>query len=129
MLFAPGMILLPVPVKLDTYFGEPLSIRQDESSEEFAVRVAKELKILMDTAEATPERPFPEGRRSVVWFIAVGIFTFIQNLIIHSSSLILITIVYPLALVASILTRSRSHTRKKLDSKVESGTVGHHKNE
>lgn len=48
VLISLGNFLFPLPVKLDTYFGQPLTMQENETSEEFGKRVAKQTQLLID---------------------------------------------------------------------------------
>lgn len=48
ILFSWGFGVLPVPVKLDTYFGKPITLKENESVEDFSRRINKHLEQMMD---------------------------------------------------------------------------------
>lgn len=66
-----GISFLPRPVKLDTYFGEPLMYRDGESIEEFAERVRSSLQELINRENSKPAIPL---RNSSVVGIPYAIF-------------------------------------------------------
>jgi hypothetical protein len=47
-LFSWGFGVLPVPVKLDTYFGKPISCKDDETVEQFSYRIHKHLEQIIE---------------------------------------------------------------------------------
>lgn len=52
-----GVSFLPRPVKLDTYFGEPIYYQAGESIEQFGERVRIGLQNMIDAKNAEPEHP------------------------------------------------------------------------
>eukprot|EP01041_Mallomonas_annulata_P006889 gene6889-13967_t len=98
-LFSLGNILLPVPVKLDTFFGKELTLRDGETIESFTNRVKTELHRLMDEVQQMSDSSFPREQHHVLILIIVGIYTLLQNLVILSLVLGLIVIGAPLGLL------------------------------
>lgn len=80
-----GFFYVPRPVKLDTYFGEPLELKENENPGEFSRRVAVSLQNLVDEVNCgkfhkeTSKPPY-EGK-SVILFCLYGIYVFTQNLL------------------------------------------------
>lgn len=97
-----GFFLLPRSVKMDTYFGDEMSLHDGETAEQFAARVSEQLTALMVKVEAMPERPFPNGRPGPLASLLYGGFTLIQNLLMHLlTSGTLLFVGYPSVLVFS----------------------------
>lgn len=100
MILCMGFIFYPKPLKLDTYFGEPLEQNNHENSEEFANRVAVKLQELVDDVNSgkrdTPQslkQPY-EGK-SLILYNLYGIYTFSQNLLSFSILLTLFWAAFP----------------------------------
>lgn len=60
-----GFFLIPYPVKLDTYFGEPILVLPNESSEDFAYRVQMSLQELINKVEISSEDALYERNNHV----------------------------------------------------------------
>lgn len=117
-----GFFPLPAPCKMDTYFGEPLIIKKDETSAEFANRVKTALHELVDKVNGLPPRP--RRKTSMIYMVFLGLFTFFQNIFVHSVGIsLLIVVLWPVLIavyfiqrVARIVKRAnkdRSPTKKE----------------
>jgi 1-acyl-sn-glycerol-3-phosphate acyltransferase len=103
-LFSLGFPFLPRPVKLDTYFGEPLVLRTGESAACFALRVQNELQSLIDEVESLPERPYPRGRPGLFTRVFLGgVMTSVTGLVFGFGFLIYILLVHPFKMAMSAL--------------------------
>lgn len=125
-----GFTLLPRPVKLDTYFGEPLVLLQDETATDFTARVRKALQTLIDHTDNLPERPFKQSTLGSVeeptivkgyilplfsplytlyttlYTILYGLFTLCQNVVLQTFTVgVLIAVVCPVLLVNKAVVR------------------------
>ena len=96
-----GNILLPNPVKLDTYFGNEICLLKDESAEEFAYRVQKELHRLIDVVNNKKDRPHPIKNQPLINIIIIMCYTTLQNILIIIFVLILIIIAVPISILLS----------------------------
>ena len=75
-------MLFPRPVKLDTYIGEPIYLKQGESARDLAARVRESLQSLIHSSNALPERKFKRKRKGLISFVgatAFGTFMLLQN--------------------------------------------------
>jgi hypothetical protein len=66
-----GLSFLPKPVKLDTYFAEPVTFLKDESVEQFSERVRFSLQELIVRVNAIPQRHL---RNSSLWGYPYAIY-------------------------------------------------------
>ena len=96
MFISIGFKILPRPVKLDTYIGDAVVLKEGESAEDFGLRVAEATQSLVDKVEALPqiETVYCKLRRSTdpadrvqlailsIQMVLVGIYTVIQNVFI-----------------------------------------------
>lgn len=97
-----GFFPLPAPVKMDTYFGEEIILRENETATEFAGRVKTELHALVDRVNGLPPRPFT--RRQPLYRGFLGLFTFLQNIIIHCTGItLLLGVAYPVLSIMSFI--------------------------
>lgn len=87
MVLSLGCTLVPKPVKLDVYFGDPLSLKDDESSAQFSRRVETATQKLINDVEAMPQRTHKHRKMwsnsiiSRVKFLIVGLYTVEQNFV------------------------------------------------
>jgi hypothetical protein len=87
------------PVKLDTYFGAPLSLRDGESAAQFAERVRASLQSLIAQVEAMPERPFPVGAQRGVRSALLMALDVLVNMILFGTCVgVFICVALPLRL-------------------------------
>jgi 1-acyl-sn-glycerol-3-phosphate acyltransferase len=54
--FSLGFVIFPRPVKLDTYFGTPVVLRDGETDSVFAARVMEATQTLIDSVKSMPPR-------------------------------------------------------------------------
>lgn len=103
MLLSMGFPLLPRPVKVETYFSEPLHIGEEESAEDFAERVRSALQELVDRVEASP---LVDQRSALHWMamLPYGAYTFLQNTALYSLAAVMIASTYPPLLLYSAYT-------------------------
>lgn len=78
-----GFPFLLKPVKLDTYFGDPIRLKDGETAAAFGLRIQRALQELINHVHKLPERPYPHGRPGILGLITVGTFVLLQNMIIH----------------------------------------------
>lgn len=80
-----GFILLPTRAKLDTYLGDPIQIKDDETPEKFASRVRSSLQNMIDKVNKEnidKKRPkYVQCYNSIDYLNALvfGLYSFIQN--------------------------------------------------
>eukprot|EP01038_Epipyxis_sp_PR26KG_P005737 gene5737-7921_t len=110
LFFSLGFVFLPAPVKMDTYFAEPVILKDGENAETFAARVRDNLQELINEVDTKPEREFPE-KISFPFYLFLSIVTIVQGIVIHTPSLILIWTMSPL--VAGVLYANRFLFKKK----------------
>lgn len=99
-----GVSFLPRPVKLDTYFGEPLTFQINESVEQFAERVRSELQQLILRVNAIPERPL--RNKSIIglpYALYKGLLTGVQLSMFQLSNIAFFVSVLPVGLVLASL--------------------------
>ena len=120
LLLSLGFFFIPVPIKLDTYFGEPISLNDNESAEEFTIRVASNLQTLMHTVDTLPERDYPSGKPQLLTLFIVGIISIIANVVIHTiglsllwSSIPFIFIFYLYKIFYKQILNSKNDSREK----------------
>lgn len=94
MFMSIGLKFVPRPVKLDTYFGEPVVLRKDETAESFAARIATAAQDLVDKVEAMPESkdpmPYDGGVLERLLFWGTGAYTALQNCVVIAFILFMI---------------------------------------
>ena len=88
-----GFKILPRPVKLDTYIGDPVVLKQGETPEDFSRRVTTATQELVDRIEALPQQESDFSKlwhskcvsdRFLLWKLSidvalVGAYTIVQN--------------------------------------------------
>lgn len=111
-LFATGFFILPKRIKLDVYFGEPVVLKENETSKEFGLRVEKAVQNLIDNVEAMPIRDIKDTNPKL-FIILLGIYTFIQNSIITLLIFILLWFLYPIGLLIYYLMKFLLKSEKK----------------
>jgi hypothetical protein len=82
-----GFMLFPRPIKLDTYVGDPIYLKQGESAKDLAKRVGNSLQTLINETNALPEKSFKArgGMLSYLYAILFGMFMLIQNILFIAS--------------------------------------------
>lgn len=110
-----GFVLLPLPVKLDTYFGEPIYPEPNDTAESFASRVKLQLQELIDRTEALPNERMFTIRNRYVRALVVGLITLLQNFISYSTFLISFWILFPIALIGYSLFRLIFRKKRRTD--------------
>jgi 1-acyl-sn-glycerol-3-phosphate acyltransferase len=111
-----GFFPLPSPCIMDTYFGEEIIIRDNESSTEFANRVKTELHSLIDRVNGLKQRK-RKRKLHPLYFFFLGVFTLLQNLLMHTAGIsTLLFLGYPLLTIVQVLTNL--FRRKKSSSKI-----------
>lgn len=94
-----GFFLLPRPVKLDLYFGEPLSVRENEPASEFARRVKEATQNLVDSVRS--KHDFKKEDRSLSYMFLRNplycLYSFAQNVVLFSIIFMLIFTVVPVS--------------------------------
>lgn len=111
-----GFPFLPRPVKLDTYFAEPLVLQSGESAASFADRVRASLQSLIDSVEAMPERPFPNGRPTLFTYLTYGLAATLMNAIMTCvAALSYLVFMFPLQLLMGLGAMTRHCLRKKIE--------------
>lgn len=103
-----GFLLFPKPIKLDTYFGEPLQLKKNETSEEFGKRVQTSLQNLIIKVNKLPpkdklikkykKKHFLMKLLYNLYNILYGIYIVIQNLIFCIFCMMLTIFAVPLFL-------------------------------
>jgi 1-acyl-sn-glycerol-3-phosphate acyltransferase len=113
-LYAFGFTQYPRPVKLDTYFGEPLFIRPNETAESFARRVQGSLQLIIDEVNASPPRQF---QKQSMWWIPYDMLFILHKSIIlttlNSLNLCVFLLGLPPILAAYDLTSMLTSLQKK----------------
>jgi 1-acyl-sn-glycerol-3-phosphate acyltransferase len=98
-----GNKILPRPVKLDTYLGDAVVLREGESVESFAERVRATTQGLIDRVEALPEQETQFGRllrggrasdrvrlyKLSLEMLLVGAYTVFQNTLLYITLIVL----------------------------------------
>lgn len=94
MFMSIGLKFVPRPVKLDTFFGEPVILQPGESAEAFAARIATAAQDLVDRVEALPESkvpmPYDGGAVETLLFWGTGTYTALQNCVVIAFILFMI---------------------------------------
>jgi hypothetical protein len=118
-----GFFLLPRPVKLDLYFGEPLCANENEPAVEFAARVQEATQKLIDSVRSKHNFAAEDRNlgsmflRNPIYFL----YSFGQNVILFSIIFLLIFTVVPISQVYFFLRkklfRRRGHHESKDQSK------------
>ncbi len=104
LLFSLGFFLVPLPVKMDTYFDNPIVIGDKETPAEFAKRVSSAMQALIDRTDSLPERPFLKGKPSLFTQIVLGSYCFAQSVVVHSVCVVLLLfVIYPAIVIYSQL--------------------------
>eukprot|EP01031_Cornospumella_fuschlensis_P022270 gene22270-27233_t len=94
MLASTGFLPLPMPLKVETYISEPLTMQPSETSEQFAARVRNRLQKLIDDVESS----VPNDRRTWLHKLAMvpyGAYVFLQNTFLYTGAFALIMSTYP----------------------------------
>jgi hypothetical protein len=102
-----GFFILPMPVKLDTFFAEPVVFKEGEGEEEFALRIRESTQSLIDRVDALPEvEEKKENLPSYPTLLFLGSFTLLQNALMHTCSIsLLLFTLYPLLMVFYYLNK------------------------
>lgn len=82
-----GFFLLPRPVKIDTYFGGPVFLREGESAAALAARAASSLQLLVDKCDALPKQRLHSkaGLLPVLFTGVYGLYIMVQNIVIFGA--------------------------------------------
>lgn len=113
ILLSLGFFLLPRRIKLDTYFGEPLQLNQNETAQSYAKRIkiaTQELinkiefnKISSSGSVSSSNSIDPHHHEIRIMYytkiVLLGLYTFIQNTIVLMILLFLIWLPFPLLLL------------------------------
>lgn len=73
-----GLFFFPRPVKLDTFFGDPITVREDETAAQFSERIKEATQLLIDRVEGmspleqVQEQEYPQ-RNSWRWLCLRGV--------------------------------------------------------
>lgn len=127
-----GFFILPAPIKMDTYFGDPIHYNEQETAEEFAYRVKVALEKLIVDVNALPARPFPEHTKlHPILYFFLGAFTAIQNIVVHSLGIsVLLFITYPMITIFQIISKAfsskKSTSKKQQPELISTATVASH---
>ena len=108
-----GFMLFPRPVKLDTYFGEPVYLQKGENAKSLARRVKASLQKLIDSTNALPENEFKRPGFTLYSFV-FGAFMLLQNIVFIAFTGVWITLVaVPIFIVRGIMARNGEKKGKK----------------
>jgi hypothetical protein len=114
MLFSIGFVILPNPVKVETFLSPPMCIAGNESPEAFAERVRSTLQDLINNVESSPV----VDQRGLVHKLAMvpyGVFTAIQNTVMYAITSALILSTYPPILLYSGYNLFAGYGKEKKD--------------
>lgn len=121
-----GNVVLPMPVKLDLYIGEPVIPRSKESAVEFAKRVNLATQALMDSVREkhSNDKNIHSVREMFVRYPAYVMYTIIQNVTMWSTVVFLNVLLVPIILFIQLLfraflttTRGKSHDDENNEKK------------
>lgn len=129
--FCMGCHLLPKPVKLDLYFGDPVTSLDGESEEQFAARVTEAMQTLIDSSMTRSNKDGNKNScstsgggggvhesRSVVSKIrqypVYALYTFIQNTLIVIYCVAVFIFVVPFGVLVQYLIKWARHAYKTL---------------
>lgn len=114
-----GFIALPVPISMDTYFGDPIYVKENETSKEYGKRVTDALQELVTRVEEMPEKKVPE-RSTLLRYVlnmSLGFITLYQNIWIIVVSVALTVICLPPTIALFYITRFITSTLSTKESK------------
>mmetsp|Transcript_24814 Transcript_24814/g.36598 ORF Transcript_24814/g.36598 Transcript_24814/m.36598 type:complete len:351 (+) Transcript_24814:121-1173(+) len=116
-LAALGCIILPLPVKLDLYFGEPVIPNTDESPTDFAERVRQATQELIDSVRKKHRENGNKEERSVSYMLQrypiYALYVIIQNTLMWSTFVLLNSLLVPFIMLFSIVLSEGRKTLKK----------------
>lgn len=126
-----GFILLPNRVKLETFLGDPLTLEDNETAEEFGKRVADGVQALIIKVQAMDAKEGSIAKVEVdTWveqlnIIILGTYTFVHNFVLVVTLLIIIWSSFPPLLLYTILSLfvkfpSKSSKRSQTDTQAAS---------
>lgn len=113
-----GFIILPKRIKLDTYFGNPIILNKNESSEMFAKRIHNETQELINNIQfnenINKSNKVNINNKRLFNYIKVfilGIYTILQNIFITILLLLLIWLPFPLLLLFTFIQYIYNHMK------------------
>ena len=89
-----GFFLLPRPVKMDTYFGGPVFLREGESAAALGGRAAGSLQRLLDTCAALPNRQL-HSKPGLLPVLISGLYILyivVQNIVVFAAFIVFFAI-------------------------------------
>ena len=98
-----GLFVMPLPIKLETYVGKPIKPNENETSEEFGLRVTNELQQLIDFVEKLPIKTHKLNYFRIIKIIICIIVGSIQNLFSFFLIMFLAWILFPIAMIVTFL--------------------------
>ena len=107
-----GFLIIPWPVKMDTYFGEPIYAKKGEKADRFAGRVKSSLQQLITETESLAERPFPM-KRNLITSLVYGSLAVFQNLLFGIVLLGSIWAISPFVIIFSLIFKGKRKIKSK----------------
>lgn len=99
IIFSTGFFITPLPVRLATYLGDPITMCKGESAEHLASRTAASLQALIDKTNAIPDEEDELSVLDRVDMVVNGILMSLQNVLNIGIVLFFTWTIVPLGLI------------------------------
>lgn len=115
--FSLGFMILPNPIKMDTYFGDPVYYQPGEPAETLASRVKKSLQNLIVKTESLPTGANlkPESHKHPLKSICIGVVAVFQNTL---SVMLLVSSIWIFSPILIILHYTSLYVKRKFTKKL-----------